>query len=403
MDLEDINALKSVSTDGNLTENADVIKLLLSIKNDTGNHTQALSNLDTRVELLENSGNGVEIAKLKETVTELIECNRTLTGRLIRMEKKVSRQGNEICDLKCRSMRDNIIIKTKGDIYKEKRQENTEVLFKTFVEKEMRVADAANISIDRAHRMGPSGGEFNRMMIAKVPSNEDHRRIFMNAKSLKNTNFSISRQFPSEIEERRQFGWPEYKTARSSEVPARFDGGKLLVNNTHIKKFDPMPLPPLSSSTQGHRAPLIIAESEMKDVDGHTFQAWAVPVNCLTAVRDAHDMIVQDHTAAASSHLAFGYRLTDAENFESDSDHGAGLHIVKTLRTKNMTNIALFVAHNVSESYCSMKLKLDTIRHVCCEALMALDVSVNGGARRNVDSHDVAVTPEKMNGDPPTP
>ena len=80
--------------------------------------------------------------------------------------------------------------------------------------------------------MGWAGNGFNSMVIAKVPQAKDQERIFMNASVLNNTEFSISKQLPHEVEERKIFGWPKYKKARQDGRYARFDGGRLMVNQS---------------------------------------------------------------------------------------------------------------------------------------------------------------------------
>ena len=102
-------------------------------------------------------------------------------------------------------MRDNIIIKTKGDKYKKTRDENTAEKFKKFLGQELHLANAQNVRVDRAHRLGNSSN-----MIAKVPLQNDQNRIFSNVSQLKDTEFSISKQFPPEVEERRSFGWAAF-------------------------------------------------------------------------------------------------------------------------------------------------------------------------------------------------
>ena len=58
--------------------------------------------------------------------------NKNLVGRLLRAENVIERQCSDITDLRARMMRDNIIIKTKGECYKDKRDENTTSVFKLF-------------------------------------------------------------------------------------------------------------------------------------------------------------------------------------------------------------------------------------------------------------------------------
>ena len=56
-------------------------------------------------------------------------------------------------------MRDHVIVKTKGDIYKERNREDTASVFRNFASSEMRVPDANKININRAHSMGKASVE----------------------------------------------------------------------------------------------------------------------------------------------------------------------------------------------------------------------------------------------------
>ena len=181
----------------------------------------------------------------------LIRSNDDLRGRFLRAETIIERQRVDITDMRSHSMRDNIIVKTKGQAYKEGKDENTTSKFHTFLDKEPHVRDATRIDIPRGHRMGRAINGYNRMMIAKVPNEDDKRRIFANANVLNNTVYSISHQIPQEIEERRIFGWQLYKKARREGRYACFDQGRLYVDNTTITKVDSISLPPISTALDG--------------------------------------------------------------------------------------------------------------------------------------------------------
>ena len=226
-----------------------VIDMLVAIKNDTAKAFENVSDLENRVAILEDQADndGGAISQLQAQMNGVLESNKTLFGRLVRTESRLERQKAEIVDLKSRSMRDNLIIKSKGNTYKETLNENTADKFRQFAKNELRVADAERISITRAHRMGSAYGDNNRMMIAKVSYDADQRRLFNNASALKNTGFSISKQVPPEIEERRQFGWPDYKRAKDEGQNARFDpAGHLVIGDSLMSKIDPVPLPTTS-------------------------------------------------------------------------------------------------------------------------------------------------------------
>ena len=57
---------------------------------------------------------GRDLAIIKKDVASLVLANKTLAGRLLRAENTIEKQKAQIIDLRMRSMRDNIIIKTKG-------------------------------------------------------------------------------------------------------------------------------------------------------------------------------------------------------------------------------------------------------------------------------------------------
>lgn len=358
--------------------------MLLSIKSDTTTTNEKLDAVDNRVLVLEDQHDhtGQELHRMKESLAEIIECNRSLVGRLLRAERKIDRQRDEITDLRTRMMRENIIIRSKGAEYKDNRNENTASIFQNFVSKELRVPNSDKINITRAHRMGQSSGEYNRMIIAKVPAEEDHKRIFANVKALKNTSYSISRQYPQEVEERRQFGWPAYKNARATNTPARFDGGRLVVDSNPVNKYDPLPLPPISASVQGIASPMMWGISDVAEESGHTFKAWVTPVKNMYSVRDTFDKLLQNDGAAGANHIPYAFRFKDengqlVENFESDEDSGMGLHIIKSMRIKEAMDVAIFIAHNKSDCNITMKAKLNCTRHVVAGGLLAL---INGPA-----------------------
>ena len=146
--------------------------MFCSLKRDLTQLKQQRVYTDDRVDALEDNNAAVssEVLQLKVGMAELTECNRTIIGRLMRAETRIDRLQKENIDLKARLMRDNIIVRSKGDTYKSNRDENTASVFRKFISQEMRVPNANEINVTRAHRMGQASGGFNKMMIAKVPS-----------------------------------------------------------------------------------------------------------------------------------------------------------------------------------------------------------------------------------------
>ena len=111
-----------------------------------------LNDLTDRVLILEDQADksGNDIHNIQQQLRELQFSNKVLTGRLIRAEIKIQQQEDRIQDLISRSMRDNLVIKTTGDEYKEMRDEDTSYVVKKFLAKEMRVTNVEGIAIIRA-------------------------------------------------------------------------------------------------------------------------------------------------------------------------------------------------------------------------------------------------------------
>ena len=328
-------------------------QMIKSIKQDTAGIIDIVCDMDDRVLILEDQADnmGNDIAKLRAQYNEIVLSNKVLSGRLYRAESQLNMQYAEIVDLKSRSMRDNVIVKTKGETYKEHNDENSAAVFRKFIASEMRVPNAERMMITRAHRMGTAYGDSNRMLIAKVNFDHDQRVIFANASALKNTDYSIHKQLPIEIEERRQFAWKDYKRARQLKKPSRFDGGRLIVDGTVVDKYNPVVLPVASSLISGNVMRPIVTGVGSVVVDGdHEFQAWVAKVNELQDIRNALDSILKLDIASAVDYIPYAYRLgtgngTHMANFDSNHDGNSGLVLLRKLQSMKLDNTAVFLTH----------------------------------------------------------
>lgn len=356
--------------------------MLLLIGKSGVSNSSSVSDLESRVAILEDvtENDGRDISSLNETVQALTISNKILTGRLIHTETKLDHVLQEMTDIKNRSMRDNIIIRSKGAKYKPTRDENTSQKVKMFLNDEMKVPDSNNIIMPRAHRMGQSFGDYNRMMIAKVPHEEDMRKIFNNASALKNTDFSISRQCTPETEERKQFAWPKYKEARGREDRARFDHmGRLFINDVPQKQFEPTQLPPASDGlvSKGLKTPMI-AGSDTAYINDHEFRAWAARASSLQDVRETFDYLLLTGCITEADHVPHAFRFKDitgelCENFNSDREGFSGLQILKKTRAKNAEDVCVFVGRVKSAQPLTTKLKNTMLDQVVAGALLALE------------------------------
>ena len=312
---------------------------------------------------------------------KLIASNKTLSGRLLRAEVVIKRQQDEITDLKSRSMRDNIIIKTAGDKYKQTKNENTNATVRKFLQEELRISDAQNIILNSSHRMGVASGSYNRMLIARLPRRIDHEKVFDNVKVLLGTQYSIVKQVPPETDERHQFAWTEFKKAKEEKRPTRFDGSSLVVGGQAVRKFDPLDLPNGSNVLQGCQSPALVTGTSDLLVEGtHTFRAWATQACSVYDVSEAYDHLLHQPELAGALHAPYAFRFNGTgakitENFCSDGETHTGVMMVRVLRELSADNIAVFVAHNTTDNCPSplpRRKKMESLANVIAGAMMAL-------------------------------
>ena len=378
-----------------------LVRMMMSIKSDTSSAATSLTYLTDRVGKLEvkDGKRASELDELKVEMKTLQDSNKTLIGRLVRTELHVQQQDERITDLTARSMRDNLIFKTVGDEYKESRNEHTSSIIRRFLAEEMRIPDVEKIVIARCHRMGKRNEDFNRPMIAKFPLDCDLRRILDNAKALKGTDHIVTTQIPSEMNERRQFAWDDYNTARNAKKPVSFSGAQLFIDNTPVNKFGPTPLPLIGSSTSGNSRSSSKYRADGDEVvrDGHIFKAHSAAAIGLMDMREAKDILLRNSYFANCDKLCYGYRYLDNEgnlfeNFESSGDSGVGLQILRSLRKQKAVNIVTFLAHGNTGVYITQKSRNASIETAVCGSLLAFRQCVaageGSGGRMGSDEED---------------
>ena len=282
---------RSSSTQSPEGVNGEVWDMLLSIKPDTAEAIEYTGSLDTRLLALENShdNTGADIYQIKRTLKQVVEHNKVITGRLIRAETTIERQRLEITDLRMRSMRDNVIIRTRGQDYKETINENTASVFQRFVATEMNVPNADKLCITRAHRMMQSRGQNNKMMIAKLVSTTTKDVYLTTPNPSRVQTFQSVNSYLRKSRKGASFAWQEFKRARVAKLPANFVGGRLMVSGRAVDKYDAIQLPTESKTLYGGDGATVGPPSEVVDVDGHEFVARFAEVSSMQGVREAID------------------------------------------------------------------------------------------------------------------
>ena len=283
-------------------------------------------------------------------------------------------------------MRNNVVIKSKGVLYKEQQNETyqqTSLIFKNFLRDEMGVPDAHKIVIKRAHRMGFAHAEgFNRPMIANILLQSDLDKIMCKVGNLKNKPHSINIQVPPAYNERRQHAWSSFKTAKGGGREAKLHpNGDLYVDKQLIKTLQPAKIPSSSMNLYEQAHNFCSGQSDSVGNVSHQFRARSVAVTSLQSVRDALDLFcAEPDVITHAKSVSYAYRIRTPngliDNFDSRGDTGVGPQILKVLREKDLENIVCLVAHHYTDKSAEPRSKARFIETAVLDSITALVAAV---------------------------
>lgn len=196
--------------------------------------SQKISTLETKFEECERSR--IFDSQLLDDINKKQKDMEILFSKMKQQERVQDRQETdmkrEIIDLKCRSMRDNLLF------FKlpEEKDENCEQKVLDFVEEKLGIANAkSDIKLQRAHRIGRFNKDKIRPVVAKFAFYPDRERVRKNASKLKDTPYGIAEQYPREIMETRRKLFPIMKKARDEQKDAYIYVDKLFINGKEYK------------------------------------------------------------------------------------------------------------------------------------------------------------------------
>ena len=99
----------------------------------------------------------------------------------------------------------------------------------------MRVENSRSIRFDRVHRLGKYDATKTRPIIAKFCFFQDRELVRKSAKNLEGTQYSVSQQFPKEIQARRKELEPTLKKLKNEGKKAYLSVDKLYVDGRLYK------------------------------------------------------------------------------------------------------------------------------------------------------------------------
>ena len=142
------------------------------------------------------------------------------------IESEVIRSLREdVLDLKCRSMKNNLIF---TGLYRI-RDEDTEELLRSFLYKELGIQ--YDIQFGNVHRFKTRGDNRRAPIVARFIYRRDFEYVLSIAHRLKGKPYGIREQFPAEIEQRRKKLYPVMKEARQQKRQVTLVRDRLYIDN----------------------------------------------------------------------------------------------------------------------------------------------------------------------------
>lgn len=201
----------------------DIKQDINSLRRDVHENKENLTRTMNRLTDIEK---GLEFQSHTVDTLESQKCQMQRT--IDSLHKQMKTQTEDLLDLQCRSMRDNLLFYGIPEV----QGENCINVIHKFCEEKLNMPDASEkIKIDRAHRFGRRDQRTgNRPIVAKFNFYQDRDEIKSKGKQLGGTTFGISEQFPAEIARRRRVLMPKFKQAKREMKNARLIKDKLYID-----------------------------------------------------------------------------------------------------------------------------------------------------------------------------
>ncbi|XP_052818029.1 uncharacterized protein LOC128244052 [Mya arenaria] len=208
-----------------------------SIQTSVNNINTRIQSMETKINALESNVCDIERSREfdSQTLSEINKQHKDLDSYIQKVKKFESERNAsetalkaEIQDLRCRSMRDNLLFHKLS----EEKDENCEEKILQFIQEKLKTENASQqIRLQRAHRIGPYNPEKTRPIVAKFANFPDREKVRRAAKELKGTIYGISEQFPREVVEQRRKLIPIMLQARKDGKEAYIKVDKLFINH----------------------------------------------------------------------------------------------------------------------------------------------------------------------------
>lgn len=183
-----------------------------------------------------------EKSKLKACVSDIDQVkaeNNELRATLAELRGINESMKEELLDLRCRSMRDNLIFTNIPENVQHvdgRHFENTEQELNAFLLNKLGLND---VKFERVHRIASKDKNRRdrgpRPIVAKFTFFKQREEVRKSGYKLKNTSFGIHEQFPDEVEETRRNLYPILRQARRENKKAVLVRDRLYVNGELVR------------------------------------------------------------------------------------------------------------------------------------------------------------------------
>ena len=198
---------------------------------DIENSTQVMSDLFEDVKH-NCSSNKTEIDTLKRRFEEVVERTSIRREELREHRQEQENMKTDITDLKCRSMKNNLIF---TGLFESPR-EYTEGILREFIKNALGIEEY--IELGNVHRFGrrETPDRKPRPIVARFIYYRQLTLILQNAHKLRGTYFGIREQFPAEVEEKRRTLYPVVRDCKQKGLRTKLVRDRLFIEN---KLYDP--------------------------------------------------------------------------------------------------------------------------------------------------------------------
>ena len=220
-------------------ENIEKLEKLDIIEEAVNDLRKSFDKLEGRIQTLEDAYKTTkqDVEGLKESLNANNEDKQKTSERLGKFEEKTNsglaaleKENNKLSALvkeienknlylEAYSRRENVKFE---NIPEEDPKEDTEMVLRSFLERELGFSDAANIEIQRVHRLGKKKEEKPRPILARFLRYKDCEKLYSLGHRLRGTDFKMYQDLPFEIVERRRTQMETLKKAKRSNIPVAF-------------------------------------------------------------------------------------------------------------------------------------------------------------------------------------